>query len=161
MGPKAWVLSLAAAAAIALAVVLVVSLTGGDEPDRATEVAVGHIYSTDAGDPIDVFFEPGEQGSGCMTFLSAGIFYGGSNMSCFDLEEVDEGGTYKLVLPRYAEDPAVLVGVMPVGATGATASGIGRKRARAETRGRWFLASLEPADPSVLDLDTLDVDFDY
>ena len=161
MGPKAWVLSLAAAAAIALAVVLVVSMTDGDEPGRATEVAVGHIYSTDAGDPIDVFFEPGESGSGCMTFLSGGIFYGGSNVSCFDLEEVDEGGTYRLVLPRYAEDPAVLVGVMPTGATGATASGVGRKPARAEARGRWFLASLEPADPSVLDLETLDVDFDY
>ena len=98
---------------------------------------------------------------GCMTNVSPGIFYGGTNKSCFGLEDVDEGGTYQLFLAASAEDPAVLVGVMPVGATGARVSGIGRKPARAETRGRWFLALLEPADPSVEALETLDVDFDY
>ena len=129
--------------------------------ERASGLAYGQIYSTEEGDPIDLLYGPGEPGSDCMTALRGGIFYGGSNVSCFDLEVVDEGGTYRLVLPRHAEDPAVLVGVMPAGATGATASGVGREPARAETRGRWFLASLEPSDPSVLDLETLDVDFDY
>ena len=81
-------------------------------------------------------------------------------MSCFDLDAVDEGGVQARLAAR-AEDPAVLVGVLPAGATGVTVSGVGRKPGRAETRGRWFLVLLEPADPSVLNLETLDVDFEY
>ena len=161
MGPKGWLLSAAAAAAIALAVVLVVSTPDGDDARPADELVAGQIYSTDRGDPIDLLYAPIRPGMGCMTFLSAGIFYGGSNVSCFDPDTVDEGGTYKLVLAARAEDPAVLVGVLPAGATGASVSGVGRKPGRAETRGRWFLVVLEPADPSVLNLETLDVDFEY
>ena len=161
MGPKGWLLSASASAAIALAVVLALSTLGTDEPRPGAGLVPGQIYSTAAGDPIDLIYERGDAGTGCMTFVSAGIFYGGSNVSCFDVEEIDEGGTYKLVLARYAEDPAVLVGVMPVGATGAAVSGVGRKAARAESRGRWFLALLEPADPSEADLETLRVRFEH
>jgi hypothetical protein len=161
VGPKAWLLSLAAAAAIAVAVVLAVSMLDTDDPSPTDELAAGQIYSTDAGDPIDLFYEPGEPGMGCMTNVSSGIFYGGTNTSCFGLEDVDDGGSYQLFLPASAEDPAVLVGVMPVGATGARVRGVGRKPARAETSGRWFLALLEPADPSVHELETLGVQFDY
>jgi hypothetical protein len=154
-------LSAAAAAAIALAVILV-STRDSDEPRQADELVAGQIYSTDDGDPIDLLYAPSKPGTGCMTFVSAGVFYtGGSNVTCFDLEDIRIGGTYQLVLARRAEDPAVLVGVLPDGATGATVSGVGRKGARAEMRGRWFLALLEPADPSVLNLETLDVDFEY
>jgi len=81
-------------------------------------------------------------------------------VSCFDPEELDKGGFYKLVLPESVEMPALVIGVMPAGATGATVEGIGRKPARAETRGRWFLASLEPAASSPLDLADVRVEFD-
>ena len=161
MGVTGWLLSLAAAGAIAVAVVLAVSVRDTDEPDQGAGLVPGQIYSTDAGDPIDLVYELGDPGMGCMANLSGGIAYTGTSASCFGLVEVDEGGTYPLVRADDAEDPAVLVGVMPVGAPGATVSGIGRKAARAETRGRWFLALLEPADPSVANLETLDVDFDY
>jgi hypothetical protein len=161
VGPKGWLLSVAAAAAIALVVVLAVSMLDSDEGTPSSELVAGQIYSTERGDPIDLLYERDDEGTGCMRFVSAGIFYGGSNVSCFDLERIDEGGTYKLVLARYAEDPAVVVGVMPAGATGATVTGVGRKAARAEPRGRWFLALLEPADPSVADLETLRVRFEY
>lgn len=81
-------------------------------------------------------------------------------MSCVDPQELEEGGTYKLVLPVSAEMPALVVGVMPAGATGATVSAVGWGTARAETRGQWFLASLEPADPSPWDLRDVHVEFD-
>jgi hypothetical protein len=162
MSLRGWLLSATAAAGIALGVVLVVSTRDDGDARPADELVAGQIYSTDRGDPIDLLYGPTKPGMGCMTFVSAGVFYtGGSNRSCFDLDEVDEGGTYQLVLARRAEDPAVLVGVLPPGAIGATVSGVGRKPARAETRGRWFLVLLEPADPDVLNLETLDVDFEY
>jgi hypothetical protein len=161
VGSKGWLLSLAAAAAIALSVALIVSTSGSDDPAPGTGLVAGQIYSTDRGDPIDLLYEPGEAGTGCATNLSGGLLYSGTRTGCFGLKEVDEGGTYQLVLPSVVEEPAIVVGVMPVGATGARVRGVGRKPARAETRGRWFLALLEPADPSVQDLETLSVRFDY
>ena len=150
------------AAGLVLVVVLVVAVLVDSD---SNEIAAGQIYSTDAGDPIDVFYGPDESGMECMTF--SGFLYGGNvifgyggNVSCFDPEELDEGGTYKLVLPASAEMPALVIGVMPAGATGATVGGIGRKTARAETRGRWFLASLEPVAPSPWDLADVRVEFD-
>jgi hypothetical protein len=55
----------------------------------------------------------------------------------------------------------VVIGVMPADATGATVGAVGWKTARAQTRGQWFLASLEPADPSLWDLADIRVTFDY
>jgi len=138
----------------------------GDKRGRASGLAYGQIYSTDDGDPIDVFYGPDESGLECMyvssDFMDGGfIFYGGTNMRCFDPEELAEGGTYKLLIPASAEMPAVVVGVMPAGATGAFVRAIGWRAARAETRGQWFLASLEPTDPSPWDLADIRVEFDY
>jgi hypothetical protein len=143
-----------------LVVVLVAAVLVDSGSDSA-EIATGQIYSTDDGDPIDVFYELDESGMGCMKVI--GFVYGvggGGHPSCFDPEELEKGGTYALVLPASAEMPALVVGVTPAGAIGATVGGIGRKTARAETRGRWFLASLEPADPSPSDLADLHVEFD-
>lgn len=161
MGPNAVRFMVVACAAAVLAVATFVAATGSNEA-----IATGQIYSTDDGDPIDVFYRPDESGMGCMRlggFLYGGnvIFGDGRNVSCFDPEELDKGGSYKLVLPESVEMPALVIGVMPAGATGATVGGIGRKTARAETRGRWFLASLEPADPSPWDLADIRVEFDY
>lgn len=142
------------AAGLVLVVVLVAAVLVDSD---STEIAAGQIYSTDAGDPVDVVYGPDESGLGCMNV--GGFTYGGS-VSCFDPEEVDKGGSYLVAIPESAEMPAVVVGVMPAGATGATVGGVGRKTAQAETRGRWFLASLEPAAPSTSNLATVRVEFE-
>jgi hypothetical protein len=144
-----------------------------DDATSAGGLAPGQIYSTDDGDPIDVFYALDESGMGCISLgertapssetappSTGGIVYGGRG-SCVDPEELETGGTYKLVIPESTELPAVVVGVMPAGATGATVSALGWKTARAETRGQWFLASLESADPDPYDLADIRVRFDY
>ena len=134
-----------------------------DDATSAGGLAVGQIYSTDDGDPIDVFYEIDDSEMGCISMggrSGSGIVYGG-RASCFDPKELEEGGTYKLVIPASAEMPALVVGIMPAGATGAWVSAIGWRAARAETRGQWFLASLEPTDPSPWDLADIRVEFDY
>jgi hypothetical protein len=161
VGPRGWLLSVAAAGAIALAVVLVVSARDTGEPGPAAGLVPGQIYSTDAGDPIDLLYVLDEPGIGCMTNVSGGIYYGGTSTSCFDLEAVEQGGTYQILFPASAEDPALVVGVMPFGARAATASGVGWATTRAKVRGRWFLASLEPATPDVSNLDDFRVRFEY
>jgi hypothetical protein len=151
---------------VAGACVLVISgiamlVLDDDDATSAGGLAVGQIYSTGDGDPIDVFYEIDDSEMGCMTVAGrGGIAYGGRE-SCFDPKELEQGGTYKLVIPASVEMPAVVVGVMPSGATGAIVSAIGWKAARAETRGQWFLASLEPTDPSPYDLADIRVEFDY
>ena len=164
MGPNAVRLVVVACAAV----VTVAGFVAATRPNELEAVAAGQIqiYSTDDGDPIDVFYGLDESGMGCMSvsggFMSGGsIFYGGTKTTCVDPDELDKGGSYKLLIPASAEMPAVVVGVMPAGATGATVSAIGWKTARAETRGQWFLASLPPADPSPYDLADIRVEFDY
>ena len=134
-------------------------LLDDDEATSAGGLAAGQIYSTDDGDPIDVSYALDESGRGCMSVIGR-ISYGG-HTSCFDPEELEEGGTYKLVIPITVDMPAIVVGVMPADATGALVSALGWTTARAETRGQWFLASLEPADPSPYDLADIRVVFDY
>ncbi len=132
-----------------------------DDATSAGGLAVGQIYSTDDGDPIDASYEIDDSEMGCLSVSGrGGIVYGG-RMSCFDPKELEEGGTYKLVIPASAEMPAHVVGIMPAGATGAFVRAIGWGAARAETRGQWFLASLEPTDPSPWDLADIRVEFDY
>ena len=165
LGPKGWLLSVAVAASIALAVVLAVLALGTDGPAPSAEFVPGQIYSTHAGDPLDVEYEIDGSGMGCMRLgglpdHTGGIPLGGSTR-CFDREEADEGGTYVVVLPASAEDPALVIGVMPHRATGATVSGIGWMTSRADVRGRWFLTSLEPAAPDVANLEPIRVRFDY
>ena len=130
-----------------------------DDATSAGGLATGQIYSTDDGDPIDVSYALDASGMGCMSVIG-GLSYGGYR-SCFDPEELEEGGTYKLVIPASVDMPAIVVGVMPAGATGATVSALGWKTARAGTRGQWFLASLESADPNPYDLADIRVEFDY
>ena len=138
--------------------------------ERENKPVARQIYSTDDGDPIDVVYAHDESGMGCIHFgrsidggrtvTVGGLLYGGGPVSCFDPDELVREGTYKLVIPASAELPAVVVGVMPAGATGATVRSVGWKTARAETRGRWFLASLDPVDPSPFDLADIGVTFD-
>lgn len=165
MGPKGWLLSVAAAGAIAVAVVLAVSMWDTDEPEPRAGLVAGQIYSIRSGDPLDVVYEIDESGMGCMhmrglTFRVGGILYG-AGPRCFDPEVVEQGGTYWVVLPASTEDPALVVGVMPSGATAATVSGVGWSSAWAEVRGRWFLASLEPAVPDESNLEDFRVRFKY
>jgi hypothetical protein len=165
MSPKGWLLSAAAAAAIALAVVLVVSTRDSDENVPGDELVAGPIYSTDRGDPINVVYGIDESGMGCiylrgLAFGVGGIPYG-AGPRCLDLEEVEQGGTYQVLLPVSTKDPALVVGVMPAGATSASASGVGWTAAQAEIRGRWFLASLEPAAPDESNLENFRVRFEY
>lgn len=142
------------AAGLVLAVVLVASVLVDSD---SNEIASGLIFSTEAGDPIDLVYGPDESGLGCMRVEA--FTYGG-NVSCFDPQKVEDEGSYLVAIPESAEMPAVVVGIMPASATGATVGGVGRKTARAETRGRWFLASLEPAAPSLFDLAPIRVEFD-
>lgn len=154
-----------AGACVVLAAALAWFVLGGDERTSASGLAAGQVYSTDDGDPIDVVYTLDESGRGCIhlggSVHGGGVIYGGSPVNCFDPKELAEGGTYKLVVPPSAELPALVVGVMPAGATGALVSAVGWETARAETQGQWFLASLEPADPSPWDLADIRVEFDY
>ena len=68
---------------------------------------------------------------------------------------------YLVLLPESAENPALVAGVMPIGATAATVSGIGWTPTRATLRGRWFLASLLPATPDNASLEPFRVRFEY
>jgi hypothetical protein len=165
VGLRGWLVSAAAAAAIAVAVALVVSLGGNDGTRPPIGLVAGQIYSTGSGDPLDVVYEIDESGMGCMrmrglTIRVGGILYG-AGPRCFDPEVVEHGGTYWVVLPASTEDPALVVGVMPSGATGATVSGVGWSSAWAEVRGRWFLASLAPAVPDESNLEDFRVRFKY
>ena len=166
MGPKGWLLAVTAAAAIAVAVVLAVSMRDTSEPKPETGLTPGTIYSTRRGDPLDVVYEIHESGMGCMHLRRAhGLHLGGVPYGvgprCFDIEEAEQGGTYWVLLPASTKDPALVVGVMPSGATAATASGVGWSTAWAEVRGRWFLASLAPALPDESNLEDFRVRFKY
>ena len=165
MGRKGWLLSLAAAGAIAVAIALAVSPRHSGGSGAGSGLVPGQIYAVDAGDPIDLVYGIDESGMGCMHLRGlalgvGGIPYGGGTR-CFDLEEVEQGGTYQIVLPASAEDPALVVGVTPFGTTRATVSGVGWTTAPAVLRGRWFLASLEPTSPDVSNLDDFRVRFEY
>jgi len=150
-----------ASACVLLIAGLAMLMLDDDDATSAGGLAAGQIYSTDDGDPFDVYYEIDDSGTGCMSVGGrSGIVYGG-RVSCFDPKELEGGGTYKLVIPASTEMPAHVVGVMPAGATDATVSAVGWETARAETRGQWFLASLEPADPSPYDLADIRVEFDY
>ena len=148
-----------AGACVLLVAGLAMLMLDDDEGTSADGLVAGQIYSTDDGDPVDVSYALDESGRGCMSVIG-GISYGGYT-NCFDPDELEEGGTYKLIVPMSVDMPAVVVGVMPAGATRALVTALGWETARAETRGQWFLASLEPADPDPYDLADIRVEFDY
>jgi hypothetical protein len=120
---------------LAAGLVATVVVDRGREP---AQIAQGDVYSTDAGDPLDVFYGPGDRGLGCMY---VGAFYYGSGISCSDPAAVDETGSWVLVIPEVKRKPPFVVGIMPADATGADVR-IGSRSVRADTRGRWFLAPL-------------------
>jgi len=137
MSRKAWWLLLLGCAIGALAVGLVAVLVA-DRGGRTGELTPGMVFSTDDGDPIDVLYGPDEQGYGC---TNVGAFFYPSIISCFDLDTVDETGSYGLVIPLSKGKPPLVVGVMPAGASAATVQ-VRSTAVHADTRGRWFLASL-------------------
>ena len=134
-----------------------------DDATSAGGLAVGQIYSTDGGDPIDVFYEIDDSEMGCMSVGgSVAASSTAGEVSCFDPKEVEEGGTYKLVIPASAEMPALVVGIMPAGATGAIrscASGGGRRERRPADSGSSRRSS-RPT-PARADLADIRVEFDY
>ncbi len=124
----------------ALAAGLVVMRATDEEGGGPSEIAQSDVFSTDKGDPVDVAYGPDEQGRGCM---NVGGFFYASNISCFDLEAVDDTGSYVVAIPESKAKPSLVVGVLPAGANAATVS-VQSAMVPAETRGRWFLASLPP-----------------
>lgn len=134
MGSKAWWLFVVAFAIGLVATLLVIR-------ERVPgEIARGSVFSTDEGEPVDVVYGPAQQGRDCMT---VDAFSYGSTISCFDVETVDESGSYVVVIPESTGKPPLVVGVMPAGTIDATVL-VGSASVHADTRGRWFLASLEP-----------------
>jgi hypothetical protein len=123
-------------------------------PELSDAVAEGLIFSSESGDPLDVYFTRDTARTGCM---NVGAFSYGSTISCFDTGGPE--GSYAVVIPTTRRKPPIVVGVMPSGATGATVQA-GESRARAETRGRWFLASLEPGALGAKNATPVSVEFD-
>ena len=130
---------------IASTVVLVggLVLATGSESDgtEGVEIALGHVYSTGAGDPVDVVAEPGDMpGTIC---ASVGGFFYGSGSTCFAGDGTEVTGSWVLVIPDGGRRPPLVVGVLPASASGATVT-VADERFEAISRGRWFIASLEP-----------------
>lgn len=140
------------AAAVLLAAVLAATDDDHDPAGSApgTVPAEGLIFSSDDGVPVDVYFTRDTPAKGCMTV--GGFFYG-STISCFDADGAE--GSY-VVVSSTEERPPIVVGVLPRDATGATVRA-GEERVRADTRGRWFLASLESGTKDVA---SVSVEFD-
>ena len=154
MKPSAVRLLLIASAALLLAVAIGAALTSSSEGEA---VATGQIYSTEDGDPIDAFAGPGDE-PGTMCTNIGGFFYG-SSVSCVTLDDVDRTGSYELVVPESKAKPPLVVGVLPLGASGAVAR-VDEASVSAQTRGRWFLVSLEPGSLGPNNANPVTVDFD-
>ena len=139
MAPLAVRLLLVAAAIVALTAALIMSaFDDGEAVPVGTDLIVGAIYSTDRGDPANVEFAS-YTGYGC---LHVSAPYVPSGTSCFDLGPRMQG-SYVVAIPLSKQVAPLVVGVMPPGAS-ATTVRIGQATVRAGTRGRWFLAELEP-----------------
>jgi hypothetical protein len=135
-----------------LAAALVMSGRSGE-----TQIATGQVYSTDRGDPIDVFAGPGDRpGSIC---ANTGAFFYGSGVNCFEVDDARATGSWSLEIPTTRRKPPIVVGVMPSNAGGATVR-IGETEVRASSRGRWFLATLRPGALGLNNATPVSVDFD-
>jgi hypothetical protein len=145
-------LVVACAAAVLLAALFAAAGDDHDPMQTAPGIVLGEglIFSSDDGDPVDVCFTRETQTKGCM---NVGGFFYGSTISCFDLDGAE--GSYVVVSATDGKPP-IVVGVMPNGAIGATVRA-GEAQVQADTRGRWFLASLEP---DTRNLAIVSVDFD-
>ena len=139
-------------ACILVAVGLATVVLEGDDK----ELAYGQIYSTEAGDPIDVFADVGDEPNTiCMNV--GGSAYG-TSMSCTDTEAAAETGSWMLAIPESKAMSPIAVGVMPIGVTRAFAV-VGDQRVAGEAEGRWFLAELEPGSLGPNDARPVDVEF--
>lgn len=136
MGPTAVRLLLIAIAAVVLGVSLVAVATSETE-----DVALGQLYSTDVGDPLDVLAEAGDRpGSVC---TNVGGFGYGAAIACTATEDLDQTGSWELFPGTSAFVKPLVLGVLPADAERAVVR-IGGREVTARTRGRWFLAVLEP-----------------
>ena len=120
------------------------------------EIAHGQIYSTEEGDPIDVFAYAGDEPDEvCMNVGGSGY---DTSTSCTETEAAAETGSWMLAVPESEAMPPIAVGVMPAGATRAVAV-LGSQRVEGEARGRWFLAELEPGSVGPDDASQVEVEF--
>jgi hypothetical protein len=127
-----------ACAAAVLTGAVVAATLGGDESPARNDLEAGVIYSTDAGDPLDVEFSRYTE-YGCL-HISGDFIPSGT--SCFDIAAPAQG-SYVVAIPLNRRVAPAVVGVLPNGADEAIVR-VGQVEVRAVTRGRWFIASLEP-----------------
>jgi hypothetical protein len=104
---------------------------GGDDEGLAS----GRPYSVEDGDLVDVVLTDENDGGRCLTVSGGGYR---TVASCFGVEHAEANGNY--VLMTADSKPTVVVGFMPASATQATVDV--EPPVQAETRGRWFLATL-------------------
>ncbi len=120
---------------LAAGLVGILAVIRGGEP---AEIAQGDVYSTDVGDPLDVFYGTGDRGLMCM---NVGAFHYGSGISCVDPTTADDTGAWVVAIPEVKRKSPLIVGILPADAGAATVQ-VGSVRVEAGIRGRWFLASL-------------------
>jgi hypothetical protein len=136
---------------------LVLATRSGSDGTEGDEIALGHVYSTDAGDPVDVVAEPGDM-PGTICANVGGSFYG-SGSTCFARDGTEVTGSWVLAIPAGGRRPRLVVGVLPASASGATVT-VADERFEATSRGRWFIASLEPGVLGQSNAETVQVGFD-
>ena len=147
------ILVLACVVGVAVAAgVAAIAVIGGDREEIALRTSM--IFSSEDGDPIDVYFAREARTRGCM---NAGSFFYGSTVSCFELDRPT--GSYQVIPPSRSTKSPLVVGLMPPGATGASVDVRGETVA-ATTRGRWILASLAPGTLGPGNRTPVDVEFD-
>jgi hypothetical protein len=141
---KRAVLIVSALGAMAAAVVTAVIADRGGADGRSVsdDLVPGPVFSMRDGAPVDVSLYRSVGTTRCMHI--SGAFH--ATTSCFDVEGAAASGSYQVLIPPFGATTSVLVvGVMPSGATRATVE-VGGTTVRATTRGRWFLAPLEPGE---------------
>lgn len=119
------------------AAVLWVYSSTSDQTDR---LATGRIFSTDAGDNVDVEVLRDSETTRC---LQVSGFRYPSATSCFGMQEAATRGPYQVVIRTKVAVPPLVIGVMPSNVIGARVR-VGSDTTQARVRGRWFLAALEP-----------------
>jgi hypothetical protein len=148
---------LVVASTVLLVGALVLATRSESAGTEGAEIALGQVYSTDAGDPVDVVADPGDM-PGAICANVGGFFYG-SGSTCFTEAGAEMTGSWVLVIPDAGRRPPLVVGVLPASASGATVT-VDGERFEATPRGRWFIASLDSGVLGPNDAEPVDVDFD-
>ena len=136
---------------------LVLATRSESDGTEGVEIALGHVYSTDAGDPVDVVAEPGDMPR--TICANVGGFFYSSGSTCFTGDGADMTGSWVLVIPDGGRRPPLVVGVLPASASGAAVT-VADERFEATSRGRWFVASLETGALGQSNARPVHVDFD-